>query len=163
MISLETIKNVLKLLLNISTIVTIITVLVVMSAVIKKRHDLKEEMGISIKTLGLIMVGAEIIYDIGLLFIAYSLGVNIIYYLQNLEFGNIVSAINSVDISRMSYVGISGWLGLLLCASAAYLSPGYLLVKGGKNLTSVIRKLAWTEIGMESLSLGLIFASIFLR
>ena len=69
-----------RLLVNVLTVITIAIVLAVMFFVINKRHDLKEEMGVSAKTYLWIVGIVEVIYDIGLLLILYSMGVNIIQH-----------------------------------------------------------------------------------
>ena len=151
-----------RLLVNVLTVITIAIVLAVMFFVINKRHDLKKEMGVSAKTYLWIVGIVEVIYDIGLLLILYSMGVNIIQHLQNLEFGKILSAINAVDVSKMKYAGKAGWIGFSINCAVTFIAPAYLLIKGGKKLPKVIYGAAWLEIGLESIVISLVFLSLFL-
>ncbi len=151
-----------KLLINITTMITIAIVIIISFYLFRRRKVLNEKAGVSVKTYLWIVGIVEVIYDVGIILILYAMGVNVLQHLKHLEFGKFFSAIDSVDISKMKYVGTIGWIGFSMNCAVTYIAPVYLLIKGGKKLPPLIYSAAWTEIGLETVVRTLVFISLFL-
>jgi hypothetical protein len=151
-----------RLAINLTTIVTMVIVVVVVALIIRRKGDLSKEIGVSGKTYLLIVGAVEIVYTTGIILILYAMGVNVLQHLQNLEFGKFLSAIDSVDVSKMKFAGTLGWIGFGMNCAVTFLAPGYLLIRGGKKLPRFIWVSAWTEIGLETIVISLVFTSLFI-
>jgi hypothetical protein len=154
--------EIIRLLINIATVITIAIVVVITVRVIQKRKTLSQDMGVSVKTYIIIVGIVEVIYDAGLLMILSSMGVNVLQHLQNLEVGKLIKAIDSVDVSKMKFLGTLGWIGFSINCVVAFVAPAYLLIWGWKKLPKFIFVSAWLEIGLEMIVITLIFISLFL-
>ena len=121
---------------------------------------MKEEMGISIKTYMVCVFVTEIIYAIGALMILSAMGVNVMQHLAAMEWEKVYSLLSKIDMSTIRIVGIIGWIGFVMNRSISFLSPGYLLVCGGRKLPKYFFYSAWTEVGLEIVTTGLIFATL---
>lgn len=154
--------EIIHLLINFTTLITMAIVIVIVARIVQKRKDLTQEMGVSGKTYLLIVGTVEVFYTTGFIMILSAMGINVIQHLQNLEFGKFFSAIDSVDVSRMKFVGALGWIGLGINCVVTFIAPGYLLLRGGKKLPKFIYLSAWTEIVLELIVITLVFTSLAL-
>ncbi|MFA7319554.1 MAG: hypothetical protein WC022_03105 [Parcubacteria group bacterium] len=153
-------KELIQLLLNITTLITIVVAIIIVARIAKRKGELTEATGVSGRTY-LILVGVvEVCYTAGLLLILSAMGVNVLQHLQNLEFGKLVAAVDSVDLSNLKFAGTLGWVGLGINSTTSFLAPGYLLVRGGKKLPRFIYISAWTEVGLEMIVISLVFISL---
>lgn len=152
--------EIIQLLVNFTTLITIVIVIVIVARVIQKRKELTEEIGVSGKTYLLIVGTVEIFYTTGLIMILSAMGINVLQHLQNMEFGKFFKAIDSVDVSKMKFVGTLGWIGFTMNCAVTFIAPAYLLLQGGKKLPKFIYISAWTEIGLELIIITLIFISL---
>lgn len=148
--------------LNVITFLTMIIVLIIIGMIMKRRKDLSQEVGVSAKTYLIIVGTVEIFYTAGLVMILAAMGINVLEHLQNLELGKFFKSIDSVDVSRMKFVGVLGWIGFGMNCAITFIAPLYLLIKGGKRLPKIIYWSVWTEIILETVVITLIATSLFL-
>lgn len=154
--------EIIHLLINFTTLITMAIVIVIVARVAQKRKELTQEIGVSGKTYLLIVGIVELFYTTGLIMILSAMGINVLQHLQNLEFGKFFKAIDSVDVSKMKFVGTLGWIGLGINCVVTFIAPGYLLLGGGKKLPKFIYVSAWTEIVLELIVITFIFTSLAL-
>jgi hypothetical protein len=155
-------SEIIRLLVNLITIITIFITVVIVGLIVRKRKDLAEEFGVSGKLYLFLVFSAEVIYTVGLMLILSALGVNVLVHLQNLGFAKFMKTIHSADLAKVKFTSTLGWVGLVLNCSIAFLAPGYLLVKGGKRLPKLIRYSALTEIILELVVISLVVISFCL-
>ncbi len=151
-----------RLLINFTTMITMAIVIVIVARVIQKRKQMTAEMGVSGTTYLMIVGVVEIFYTTGLIMILSAMGVNVLEHLQHLEFGKFFKAIDSVDVSKLKFIGKIGWTGFAMNCAVTFIAPGYLLTRGGKKLPKFIYYSAWTEIGLELIVITLVFTSLAL-
>lgn len=152
-----------KLILNIFTLVAWLVGIAIMMVLVARRKSLKAEMGVSYKTY-LALVGlTEIFYVIGAIMILSAMGINVMQHLARLEFWKFYQIIRKFDVATIQVIGAVGWVGFLINTFVAFLSPGYLLIRGGKRLPKYFYYSAWTEITIETCVTVLIFSSLMVK
>jgi hypothetical protein len=149
-----------KIALNIITLMAwVLGILISLVAVVKGRK-MKEELGVSFKTY-LTLVGiTEIIYIVGAAMILSAMGVNVLQHLAKLEIWQFYQIMSRFDWTTVKIIGIIGWIGFAINRSISFVSPGYLLIAGGRKLPRYFFYSAWTEIGLETVLTTLIFFSL---
>jgi len=149
-----------KIALNLITVVAwALGVLISLVAVVKGRK-MKEELGVSFKTYMLLVGLTEILYTIGAAMILSAMGINVMRHLANLEIWKFYQLISRIDWSTVKIIGIIGWIGFVVNRTISFVSPGYLLIAGGKRLPRYFYYSAWTEIWLETVMTCLIFLSL---
>ncbi len=149
-----------KVLLNVTTVIVWIVGLFIILMAVAKGRKMKHEMGVSFKTY-LFLVGiTEIVYTIGAVMILSAMGINVIRHLAKLEFWQFSQVIGKFDMSTVRIIGTVGWVGFAINRTISFLSPGYLLIYGGRKLTKFFYYSAWTEIALESFMTALIAVSM---
>lgn len=152
-----------KVFLNLATIVAWTMGIVISVVAVAKGKKMKEETGVSYKTY-LILVGiTEVFYTIGAAMILSAMGINVIRHLANLEFWKFYQIVSQLDLATIRIIGIIGWIGFIINRSISFLSPGYLLIFGGKRLPKYFFYSAWTEITLEVVTSVLVFAVLKLE
>lgn len=146
--------------LNGVTIAAWILGVCIMCVIVAKRKKLQQEMGVSVKTYLLLVVIVEIFYTVGVLLILSAMGLHVMQHLARLEFKTVYGILQGFDMTTVRIVGVMGWIGFGINLSVSFLTPLYLLIKGGRKLHRQLRVLAWTEIGLESFIAMLIFSSL---
>lgn len=149
-----------KILLNVATVIAWGLGISISLFAVAKLRKMKEELGVSFRTY-LILVGTtEIFYIIGAAMILSAMGINVMRHLVNLEFWKFCEIMNKFDWSKIKIIGIIGWIGFTINRLVSFLSPGYLLLYGGKRLPKYFYYSACTEIGLETFLTLLIFVSL---
>ena len=149
-----------KIVLNGVTFVAWILGIVISVVAVAKGRKMQDEMGVSFKTY-LVLVGVtEVFYTIGAVMILSAMGLNVMQHLANLEFWKFYQIVSKFDLMTIRIVGIVGWIGFVINRTISFLSPGYLLIKGGKKLTRYFRYSAWTEVGLELVTTALVFTTL---
>lgn len=149
-----------KIFLNVTTIFAWVLGICISFFAVAKGRKMKEKLGVSFKAY-LILVGTtEIFYIIGAAMILSSMGINVMRHLANLEFWKFYEIINKFNWATIEIIGIIGWIGFAVNRLVSFLSPGYLLIYGGKRLPKYFYYSACTEIGLETFLTLLIFVSL---
>jgi hypothetical protein len=149
-----------KVFLNVATLIAWGLGIFISFFAVTKGRKMKEELGVSFKTY-LILVGTtEIFYIIGAAMILSAMGMNVLRHLANLEFWKFYEIINRFDWTTFEIIGIIGWIGFLINRLVSFLSPGYLLIYGGKRLPKYFYYSACMEIGLETVLTLLIFVTL---
>ncbi len=146
--------------LNGVTVAAWILGICIMCIIVAKRKKMQQEAGVSVKTYLSLVVAVEILYIVGVIMILTAMGLHVMQHLARLEFRSVYGILQDFDMSTVRFVGVMGWIGFGLNLSVSFLTPLYLLIKGGRKLHRHLRFLAWTEIGLESFIAILIFASL---
>lgn len=149
-----------KIALNVITLMAWgLGILISLVAVVKGKK-MKEDLGVSFKTY-LTLVGiTEVIYIVGAAMILSAMGVNVLHHLAKLEIWEFYQIMSRFDWNTVKIIGIIGWIGFAINRSISFVSPGYLLIAGGKRLPRYFFYSAWTEIGLETVLTALIFVSL---
>ncbi|HAV11322.1 MAG TPA: hypothetical protein DCX32_02150 [Candidatus Moranbacteria bacterium] len=149
-----------KIILNAATIIAWITGIGISVVAAIKGRKMQEEMGVSAKVY-LFLVGiTEIFYIIGALMILSAMGINVSQHLANLEFGKVFQIVKSLDMTTIKIIGILGWVGFVINRSISFLSPGYLIIYGGKRLHPFFWWSSRVEVSLEIVMTFLIFTSL---
>lgn len=149
-----------KIALNIITLMAWGLGILISLVAVVKGNKLKEDLGVSFKTY-LTLVGiTEIIYIVGAAMILSAMGVNVLQHLAKLEIWKFYQIMSRFDWNTVKIIGIIGWIGFAINRSISFVSPGYLLIAGGKRLPRYFFYSAWTEIGLETALTALIFSSL---
>lgn len=137
------------------TIGMVITLLVA-----AKRREMREEIGVSVRTYMTIVVLVEIFYVLGAVMILSAMGVNMMKHLAELRFWKCYEIVNRLDWRTVKLVSVAGWVGFVINRTVSFLSPGYLLLAGGRKLPRYFYYSAWLEIGVETSLTALILFSL---
>jgi hypothetical protein len=149
-----------KILLNAAAVIAWGIAIGITFFAVSKGRKMKAELGVSFKTY-IVLVGiTEIFYVIGAVMILFAMGINVMHHLAKLEIGQFYQIANGLDWSATRVVSTIGWIGYIMNRSVSFLSPGYLLIYGGKKLPKCIYYSAWTEVGLETGLSTLIFVSL---
>jgi len=149
-----------KIALNFITVAAwLVGILISLIAVVKSRK-MKEDLGVSFKTYMALVGVTEIIYVVGAAMILSAMGVNVLQHLAKLEIWKFYQIMSRFDWNTVKIIGIIGWIGFVINRSISFVSPGYLLIAGGRKLPRYFFYSAWTEIGLETILTVLIFVSL---
>ncbi len=149
-----------KVFLNMATVLAWALGIVISTVAVAKGRKMKEQIGVSLKIYIFLVALTEILYTIGAIMILSTMGINVMQHLANLEFWKFYQIISKFDVSTIRIIGILGWMGFIINRAVSFLSPGYLLICGGKRLYKYFFYSAWTEIGLEILTTILVFATL---
>ncbi|KKQ00620.1 MAG: hypothetical protein US10_C0029G0006 [Candidatus Moranbacteria bacterium GW2011_GWD2_36_198] len=149
-----------KILVNVATVVAWITGIGISVYAAMKGKKMQAEMGVSVKTYLTLVVVTEIFYTIGALMILSAMGINISKHLADLEFGKVFQIVKNLDMTTIKIIGVLGWVGFFINRSISFLSPGYLIICGGKKLHPFFWWSSRVEVCLEVLMTFLIFTSL---
>jgi len=149
-----------KVVFNGITIIAWAMGIIISLVAVSKRKEMKEGSGISCGTYLSLVVVTEIIYTIGAAMILSAMGINVMQHLAKLEFWKFYQIVSHIDMSTIEIIGIIGWVGFVINRSISYVSPAYLLIRGGRKLPKYFFYSAWTEVTMETMLTILIFVSL---
>ena len=152
-----------KLVFNGITIVAWALGIIISVIAVSKRKEMKEESGVSLGTYMSLVVVTEIIYTIGAVMILSAMGINVMQHLAKLELWKFYQIVSHIDMSTIEIIGIVGWVGFVINRSISYVSPAYLLIRGGRKLPKYFFYSAWTEVALETMLTILIFISLKAR
>lgn len=130
---------------------------------VAKGSMMKDGMGVSLKVYLSLVAITEVLYTIGAAMILSAMGINVMQHLARLDFWKFYRIVSEFDMSTIQLIGVLGWVGFVLNRAISFVSPGYLLVAGGKNLHPYFRASAWTEILLEIATTILIFLSLWFK
>ena len=149
-----------KILLNLATTVAwFLGVLITVVAVYKGRK-MKDQMGVSFQTYLVLAAITEPLYAVGAIMILSAMGINVIQHLANLEFWKFYQIISKFDLATIQMIGFIGWIGFVINRSVSFLSPGYLLIRGGRKLPKYFFYSALTEVSLEIFTTVLVFITL---
>jgi hypothetical protein len=149
-----------KILLNIATIIAWLFGIFISVVAVAKGKKLREEAGVSFKTYLSLVAVTEVLYTIGAIMILSAMGINVIQHLARLEIWKFYQIMSKFDMSTIQLIGVVGWIGFVINRSISFLSPGYLLIYGGKKLPKYFFYSAWTEVTLEVITSILIFITL---
>lgn len=149
-----------KIVLNIFTTVAWLLGIVISVVAVALGRKMKERMGVSFKTYLSIVAITEIFYIIGAVMILSAMGVNVMQHLARLEFWKFYQIMSKFDVATIQIIGMIGWVGFVINRTVSFLSPGYLLIYGGRRLPKYFFYSAWTEVTLEVLTSLLIFVTL---
>ena len=149
-----------KLVFNGITIVAWVLGIVISVVAVSKRKEMKEESGVSCGIYLSLVAITEVIYTIGAAMILSAMGINVLQHLAKLDFWKFYQIVSHIDMSTIEIIGIIGWVGFVINRSISYVSPAYLLIKGGRKLPKYFFYSAWTEVTLETMLTILIFVSL---
>jgi len=149
-----------KVLLNATTICAWAIGIGITVVAVAKGRKMKEEMGVSYKTYLSLAAATEIFYTIGAAMILSAMGVNVMQHLADLDIWQFCKVIYGLDVSTIRIIGIVGWAGFIINRGVSFLSPGYLLLVGGKKLPRYFLYSALTEVTLEVVMTVLIFITL---
>jgi len=149
-----------KIFLNIATTIVWLLGIVIIAVIVVKGKKMKEEMGVSFKTYLSLVAITEVFYTIGAIMILSAMGINVMQHLSRLEFLKFYQITSRFDISTIQIIGVIGWIGFVINRLISFLSPGYLLIYGGKKLPKYFFYSAWTEVTLEVITSVLIFITL---
>lgn len=149
-----------KIFLNIFTTVAWLLGIVISVVAVALGRKMKERMGVSFKTYLSIVAITEIFYIIGAVMILSAMGVNVMQHLARLEFWKFYQIMSKFDVATIQIIGMIGWVGFVINRTVSFLSPGYLLIYGGRRLPKYFFYSAWTEVTLEVLTSLLIFVTL---
>ena len=149
-----------KIAINATTVVAWVLGVVISVVAVAKGTKMKSEMGVSLRTYLSLVAVTEVFYIIGALMILAAMGMNVAQHLARLEFRAVYEIVNQFDVTTIKIVGIVGWVGFVINRGVSFLSPGYLILAGGKRLHPYFQASAWTEIGLEIITTVLVFVSL---
>ena len=149
-----------KIFLNIATTIAWLLGIFISVVAVAKGKRLKEAAGVSFKTYLSLVAITEVLYTIGAIMILSAMGINVMQHLAKLEIWKFYQIISKFDISTIQIIGFVGWVGFVINRSISFLSPGYLLIYGGKKLPRYFFYSAWTEVTLEVITSILIFITL---
>lgn len=149
-----------KIVLNIFTTVAWLLGIVISVVAVALGRKMKERMGVSFKTYLSIVAITEIFYIIGAIMILSAMGVNVMQHLARLEFWRFYQIVSKFDMTTIQIIGVIGWIGFVINRTVSFLSPGYLLIYGGRRLPKYFFYSAWTEVTLEVMTSLLIFVTL---
>ena len=149
-----------KIFLNIATTIAWLLGIFIIAVIVVKGRKMKEEMGVSFKTYLSLVAITEVFYTIGAIMILSAMGINVMHHLARLEFWKFYQITSRFDISTIQIIGVIGWIGFVINRSISFLSPGYLLIYGGRKLPKYFFYSAWTEVTLEVITSVLIFITL---
>ena len=150
----------LKLALNLITMVAWALGILISLFVVAKGRKMKNELGVSFKTYMILVGITELVYIIGAAMILSAMGINTLQHLANLNFWKFYELMGRFDWPTVKIIGALGWIGFVINRFISFISPGYLLIAGGKRLPRYFYYSAWTEVGIETVLTALIFISL---
>lgn len=150
-----------KIAVNAATVVAWALGIAISVVAVAKGSRMKDEMGVSLKTYLSLVAITEVFYTVGALMILTAMGVNVAQHLANLEFQRVYDILSHFDVTTIKLIGVLGWVGFVINRGVSFLSPGYLILAGGKKLHPYFRASAWTEIGLELVTTVLVFVSLW--
>lgn len=152
-----------KLLLNISTVIAWAMGIIISALAVTKGRRMKDEMGVSYKTyLGLVAT-TEIFYTIGAIMILSAMGIHVMQHLFSLQIKKFFQAISQFELYNIQIVGFIGWSGFIINRSVSFLSPTYLLTRGGGKLPRYFFYSAISEVVLEVATTLLVFFVLWYR
>jgi len=149
-----------KIFLNIGTTIAWLLGIFISVVAVARGKKLKEESGVSFKTYLALVAITEVLYTIGAIMILSAMGINVMQHLAKLEIWKFYHIMSKFDISTIQVIGVIGWIGFVINRSISFLSPGYLLIYGGRKLPRYFFYSAWTEITLEVITSILIFITL---
>jgi hypothetical protein len=149
-----------KIFLNIATTIAWLLGIFISVVAVAKGKKLKEESGVSFKIYLSLVAITEVLYTIGAIMILSAMGINVMQHLAKLEIWKFYQIMSKFDISTIQIIGFVGWVGFVINRSISFLSPGYLLIYGGKKLPRYFFYSAWTEVTLEVITSILIFITL---
>jgi len=149
-----------KIFLNIGTTIAWLLGICIIAVMVVKGKKMKEEMGVSFKTYLSLVAITEVFYTIGAIMISSAMGINVMQHLARLEFWKFYEITSRFDISTIQIIGVIGWIGFVINRSISFLSPGYLLIYGGRKLPKYFFYSAWAEVTLEVITSVLIFITL---
>jgi hypothetical protein len=149
-----------KIILNLITFSAWALGILISVVAVVKSQKMKDELGVSFKTYMVLVGITEVIYVIGAAMILSAMGINTMQHLAKLEIWKFYQIMSRFDWSTVKIIGIIGWIGFVINRFISFVSPGYLLLSGGKRLPRYFYYSAWTEVGLEALLTALIFISL---
>jgi hypothetical protein len=148
-----------KIVLNgITTIAWIVGIAISVMAVAKGRK--MKDIGVSYKTYLSLVATTEVFYTVGAVMILSAMGVNVLQHLARLDLWKFYQVISNIDMTTIKIIGVVGWVGFVVNRGISFMSPGYLLVKGGKKLPKYFWYSAWAEVILEVITTILIFVTL---
>lgn len=149
-----------KVFLNAATVIAWALGIVISVVAVAKGKKMRQEFGVSYKTY-LALVGiTEVFYAIGAMMILSSMGVNVMGHLARLEIWEFCRVVLSFDLSTIRIIGLVGWIGFIINRTISFVSPGYLLIWGGRKLPAYFLYSACTEVLLEIVTTALVFISL---
>lgn len=152
-----------SLLVNATTVVAWALGIVISVVAVAKGSVMKDEMGVSLRVYLSLVATTEILYIAGAIMILSAMGINVMQHLANRDFWKFYEIVAQFDVTTIEIIGVVGWVGFVLNRGVSFLSPGYLLMAGGKKLHPYFRVSAWTEILLEIATTILIFLSLWFK
>ena len=149
-----------KIAVNAATFVAWVLGIAITAVAVAKGKKMRDEMGVSIRVYLSLAGITEVVYTIGALMILSAMGINVMQHLANLEFQQVYTLLSKFDLSTIQIVGVVGWMGFVINRTVSFLSPGYLLIAGGKKLHPYFRRSAWLEVCLEIVTTVLVFISL---
>jgi len=149
-----------KIFLNIATTIAWLLGILISVVAVARGKRLKEATGVSFKTYLSLVAVTEVLYTIGAIMILSAMGINVMQHLAKLEIWKFYQIISKFDISTIQIIGFVGWVGFAINRSISFLSPGYLLIYGGKKLPRYFFYSAWTEVTLEVITSVVIFITL---
>jgi len=149
-----------KILLNAVTVLAWGMGILISVIAVAKGRKMKAELGVSIKTYFILVAVTELIYIIGAAMILSAMGINVMRHLAALEFWQFYEIMSRFDWSTIKIIGVVGWVGFAINRTISFVSPGYLLIYGGRKLPRYFFYSACTEVTLEVLLTILIFITL---
>ncbi|MBI2439445.1 MAG: hypothetical protein HYV45_02505 [Candidatus Moranbacteria bacterium] len=151
----------LKIFVNGATIVAWAIGIGISVVAVVKGKKMQSVIGVPLQTYLFLVAFTELVYIIGAIMILAAMGINVTQHFANLEFYRAYEILKSFDVTTIKIIGWLGWLGFFVNRSISFLSPGYLLVVGGKKLHPYFFFSAWIEIVLEIFITVFIFVSLW--
>lgn len=152
--------EILKIILTLITVVALALGIVISMLAVAKGRKMKDELGVSFKTYTALVGITEVVYIIGAAMILSAMGINTFQHLAKLEIWKFYQLTSRFDWPTVKIIGIIGWIGFVINRSISFVSPGYLLISGGRRLPRYFYYSAWIEVGLETFLTALIFMSL---
>lgn len=149
-----------KVVLNFVTFLAWLIGIAISFAAVAKGKKLNALSGVCYKKYLLLVGATEAIYIIGAAMILSAMGINVINHLAEMELWKFYQIVSSFDVSTIEIVGLLGWLGFFINRAISFVSPGYLLIRGGKRLPKYFFYSACTEVCLEVVTTILIFVTL---
>jgi hypothetical protein len=149
-----------KIILNFITVISWALGILISIVAATKGRKMREKLGVSFKTYILLVSITEVLYTIGAAMILSAMGINVLKHLARLEFWKFYQIMSKFDLTTIKIIGTLGWIGFVINRSISFLSPGYLLLYGGRMLPKYFYYSALTEVGLETFMTVLIFISL---
>lgn len=149
-----------KLVLDGTALATGAIVIIITFGIIAKRRELKANSGVSLRVYLTLLASVEIFWIAGAAMILSAMGVNVMGHLARLDVSKFFSAVDKLDIKTMRIIGIVGWVGFAVNRGVSFVSPGYILIAGGRKLPRFMLYSAVLEISLETLATIVIFLAL---